>query len=167
MRLTTLSDPILLLEDHVNKSKTILRESCDGLTLAQRQVVEGIYYESRYLIEASLTTQQVQQLFGEIEKGATAAGGNRTMLGKAVDVPGKVDDMLNKIGKYLQDTKPVQGFDSKFEKLKGNVSEKFPNLASKLTDMGSWAKENPGKTKLLNQSYLHTNTILLKNVRKH
>jgi hypothetical protein len=146
MRLTTLSDPILLLEDHVNKSKTILRESCDGLTLAQRQVVEGIYYESRYLIEASLTTQQVQQLFGEIEKGATAAGGNRTMLGKAVDVPGKVDDMLNKIGKYLQDTKPVQGFDSKFEKLKGNVSEKFPNLASKLTDMGSWAKENPGKT---------------------
>lgn len=148
MRLTTLSDPILLLEDHVNTSKQILRESCDGLTLAQRMIVEGIYYDSLPLIEASLTAQQVQQLFGEIEKGATAAGGNRTMLGKAVDIPGKVDDMINKLGTYLQNTEPVQQFDQKFEKLKNDINKKFPDskILDGISQMGIWAKENPGKT---------------------
>lgn len=146
MRLTTLSDPILLMDDHVNRSKTILRESCDGLTLQQRAIVEGIYTAGLPLIEASLTAQQIGQLFGEVEKSATAAGGNRTLLGKAVDIPGKVDDLINKVGKYLQDTTPVANFDAKFEKLKADASAKFPNLASKMSSMGEWAKENPGKT---------------------
>lgn len=146
MRLTTLSDPILLVEDHINTSKQILRESCDGLTLRQRVIVEGIYNEMLPLVEASLTADQVQQLFGEIEKGAGAAGGNRTMLGKAADLPGKVDAALNKIGTYLQNTEPVQMFDQKFEQLKAKVGAKFPELDKNLTAMGTWAKENPGKT---------------------
>jgi len=145
MRLETL-DKTLLVEQQINYSKQILRESCDGLTLEQRRIVEGIYNELSPLIEASLTADQVQQIFGQVEKTATDAGGNRTLLGKAVDVPGKVDAAINKIGKYLQDTKPVQAFDQKFEDLKGRVSEKFPELSKKISSMGEWAKANPGKT---------------------
>lgn len=93
-----------------------------------------------------MTAQQIQDLFGEVEKSATAAGGNRTMLGKGVDVAKKADETINKIGKWMQNTTPVQAFDQKFEDLKGKVSEKFPDLAKNLTAMGQWAKDNPGKT---------------------
>ena len=129
-----------------NNHRQILRESCDGLTLEQRRIVEGIYNEFVPLIEASLTADQITQIFGNVEKSATAAGSNRTMLGKAVDVPGQVNDVINKVGKYLQDTAPVKFMDQKFEDLKAKVGAKFPKLDTQLTGLGTWMKENPGKS---------------------
>jgi hypothetical protein len=126
--------------------RQILRESCDGLTRDQRRIVEGIYYEFVPLIEASLTADQITQVFSNVEKSATAAGSNRTMLGKAVDVPGQVNDVINKVGKYLQDTTPVKFMDQKFEDLKAKVGAKFPKLDTQLTGLGTWMKENPGKS---------------------
>jgi hypothetical protein len=126
--------------------RQLLRESCDGLTLEQRRIVEGIYNEFVPLIEASLTADQITQIFSNVEKSATAAGGNRTMLGKAVDVPGQVNDVINKVGKYLQDTTPVKFMDQKFEDLKAKVGAKFPKLDTQLTGLGTWMKENPGKS---------------------
>lgn len=146
MKLSTLSDPILLLEQHMAHSGSILRESCYGLDQQQRHIVEGIYNDLRPLIEASLTAQQVQDLFGEIEKTAIASGSNRTMLGKGVDVAKAADETVNKIGRWLQDTAPVKAFDQKFDQLKGTISEKFPKLTQQVEKLGSWAKENPGKT---------------------
>ena len=129
-----------------NNHRQILRESCDGLTRDQRRIVEGIYNEFVPLIEASLTADQITQIFSNVEKSATAAGGNRTMLGKAVDVPGQVNDVINKVGKYLQDTTPVKFMDQKFEDLKAKVGAKFPELDTQLTGLGTWMKENPGKS---------------------
>jgi len=129
-----------------NHHRQILRESCDGLTRDQRRIVEGIYNEFVPLIEASLTADQITQIFSNVEKSATAAGGNRTMLGKAVDVPGQVNDVINKVGEYLQDTAPVKFMDQKFEDLKSKVGAKFPNLDQQLTGLGTWMKENPGKS---------------------
>ena len=126
--------------------RQLLRESCDGLTRDQRRIVEGIYNEFVPLIEASLTADQITQIFGNVEKSATAAGSNRTMLGKAVDVPGQVNDVINKVGKYLQDTAPVKFMDQKFEDLKAKVGAKFPKLDQQLTGLGTWMKENPGKS---------------------
>ena len=146
MKLTTILDNTLLLEQHRASSRQILRESCSGLTIEQRIVVEGIYNELRPLVEATLTAQQIQQLFGEVEKQATAGGDNRTMLGMGVDAGKKVNDTINNVGKWLQNTKPVQAFDQKFEQLKAKVGAKFPQLEKQLTAMGTWAKENPGKT---------------------
>jgi hypothetical protein len=133
-----------LIENNLHRQ--ILRESCDGLTLEQRRIVEGIYHEFMPLIEASLTADQITQIFSNVEKSATAAGGNRTMLGKAVDVPGQVNDVINKVGKYLQDTAPVKFMDQKFEDLKTKVGAKFPELDTQLTGLGTWMKENPGKS---------------------
>ena len=129
-----------------NNHRQILKESCDGLTLEQRRIVEGIYNEFVPLIEASLTADQITQIFSNVEKSATAAGGNRTMLGKAVDVPGQVNDVINKVGEYLQDTAPVKFMDQKFEDLKAKVGAKFPKLDQQLTGLGTWMKENPGKS---------------------
>lgn len=129
-----------------NNHRQILRESCDGLTRDQRRIVEGIYNEFVPLIEASLTADQITQIFSNVEKSATAAGGNRTMLGKAVDVPGQVNDVINKVGTWLQNTTPVKMMDQKFEQLKAKVGAKFPELDTQLTGLGTWMKENPGKS---------------------
>lgn len=135
-----------LMESHLHESRKILRESCDGLTDQQQTIVEGIYNSLLPLIEASLEPQQIQQLFGEIEKTVTAGGDNRTGLGLGIDVAKEANKAINNLGKLLQDTAPVKMFDQKFEQLKGKVSTKFPALAKQLTSMGEWAKANPGKT---------------------
>ena len=135
-----------LMESHIHEGRRLLRESCDGLTESQRVIVEGVYNELSPLIEASLAPQQIQQLFGEIEKAATAGGDNRTGLGLGVDVAKEANKAINNLGKWLQDTTPVKMFDQKFEQLKGKVATKFPALAKQLTSMGEWAKANPGKT---------------------
>lgn len=135
-----------LIESHSHEGRRLLRESCDGLTESQRIIVEGVYNELSPLVEASLAPQQIQQLFGEIEKAATAGGDNRTGLGLGVDVAKEANKAINNLGKWLQDTTPVKMFDQKFEQLKGKVAGKFPGLAKSLASMGDWAKENPGKT---------------------
>ena len=138
----------ILIEHQMATSRKILAESCQGLTEAQTLVVRGIYKEMQPLIEASLTAQQIQGMFGEIEKAATAAGDNRTMLGKGVDVAKKADEVINNIGKWLQNTTPVAAFDQKFEQLKATINKKFPDskILDAISEMGMWAEANPGKT---------------------
>jgi len=137
-----------LIESQVKEEHSLLQESCDGLTNDQRLVVEGIYNELSPLLEVALTADQIKNIFQSVEKNATAAGGNRTGLGKGVDTARQVDAALNKLGKWLQNTTPVKNFDAKFEKLKANINKKFPD--SKFLDgvskMGIWAQNNPGKT---------------------
>jgi len=150
------NDPLFLVERHMISSRKILEESCDGLTLQQRQIVEGIYNEFEPLIrhvsllEQTLTADQIKQLFANIEQGATAAGGNRTMLGKGKDVATKANDIINNVGEWLQNTTPVQAFDQKFEDLKASIKQKLGGDDSKivggLQKLGELAKENPGKT---------------------
>jgi len=131
-----------------NNHRQLLRESCDGLTLEQRRIVEGIYNEFVPLIEATLTADQIKQVFGELEKQAVAGGANRTAVGAGVDVAKKANEVINNVGKWLQNTAPVKMADEKFEKLKNDINKKF--LDSKLLDgiseLGIWMKENPGKS---------------------
>jgi hypothetical protein len=148
MRLVTLSDNTLLVEQHRQNSKKILKESCDGLTLDQRLIVEGIYNEFVPLIEASLTADQIKQVFGELEKQAVAGGANRTVVGAGIDVAKKANEVINNVGKWLQNTTPVKMADEKFDKLKNDINKKFPDskLLDGISNLGIWMKENPGKS---------------------
>ena len=148
MRLISLSDKTLLVEQHRQNSKKILRESCDGLTRDQRRIVEGIYNEFVPLIEASLTADQIKQVFGELEKQAVAGGTNRSVIGAGVDVAKKANEVINNVGTWLQNTTPVKMADAKFEKLKNDINTKFPDskLLDGISSLGIWMKENPGKS---------------------
>lgn len=136
----------LIFEQHMNNSRTILSESVEGMNAVQRAIVEGIYNDLKPLIEASLTADQVQQLFKGVEQNVSATGNNRTLIGAGKDAVGKANDTINKVGRWLQDTTPVKMADQKFEQLKAKVSAKFPELDKQLTGFGSWMKENPGKS---------------------
>jgi hypothetical protein len=72
--------------------------------------------------EAQLTADQINQIFKQVEQGATAAGGNRTMLGKGKDVAGAVNKAWEDLKTKVQDSGPIKGvdamYDSAAEKLK-------------------------------------------------
>jgi len=135
-----------LIENNIRRQ--ILRESCDGLTLEQIRIVEGIYNEFVPLFEASLTADQIKQVFGELEKQSVAGGANRTIAGAGVDVAKQVNTVINNVGKWLQNTAPVKMADEKFEKLKNDINKKFPDskLLDGISELGIWMKENPGKS---------------------
>ena len=69
-----------------------------------------------YLREAALSPQQIQGLFGEIEKTATAGGANRTGIGQAKD---KVDQVImkpwNDLKAKIYNSGPMEGFAGKYE----------------------------------------------------
>jgi hypothetical protein len=128
------------------ENKLLLENICHDLLPQQRYIVEGIYKEFNPLIEASLTADQIKGLFGEIEKQSIAGGKSRTLAGGAVDVAKKANEVINNVGRWLQNTAPVKMADQKFEQLKAKVGEKFPNLDQQLTGFGTLIKENPGKS---------------------
>jgi hypothetical protein len=146
----------LLVEEVLYEGKILLEQICRGLTNDQTRVIKGVYGEFIPLIEASLTADQVNQLFANVEQAAVAGGKNRSGLGQAVDVAKlpvqavqKVNDIINKAGQWAQNTAPVKAFDQKFENLKATISSKFPNLSANLAQAGEWAKANPGKTAVI------------------
>ncbi len=122
-------------------SRSILAESCQGMTSSQRYIVEGIYNELKPLLEVDLTADQIKQLFATTQQNA-----GRTVIGKGVDAVSKVNQTIDNVGKWLQNTAPVQAADQKFEQLKSTIGQKFPELDKNLTAMGTWMKENPGKS---------------------
>jgi uncharacterized membrane protein (Fun14 family) len=116
-------------------------------SLYRKRLLEGLSKPHVQIItEAELTADQINKLFGAVEQQATAAGGNRTAIGKTKDVVDAANNIINQTGRWIQNTTPVQAFDQKFSQLKDTVSAKFPELDKQLTNLGTWAKENPGKT---------------------
>ena len=132
---------------------TLVESVCRDLTAPQRRIVEGIVRELRPLIEATLTPDQISKIFAQAEQGVTAAGANRTTLGKTKDVATSsaawVNSQIDRLGKYLQDTAPVQYFDQKFEDLKQKAAAKLgtdSKTMAVIDQLGQYARANPGKT---------------------
>lgn len=127
--------------------ETIAIKEQASYSLYRKRLLEGLSKPHVQIItEAELTADQINKLFGAVEQQATAAGGNRTAIGKTKDVVDAANNIINQTGRWIQNTTPVQAFDQKFEQLKGAVSAKFPELEQQLNNLGTWAKENPGKT---------------------
>ena len=85
-------------------------------TLITEQVTY-ILWESagRKIIEAQLTPDQISQLFTNVEKGATAAGGNRTMVGKGKDAAGAVNKAWTELKSKIQDSAPIKNVDAMYD----------------------------------------------------
>ena len=87
----------------------------EGLTLTEARSLNLWESAGRRLVEAELTSDQIQQLFAEIEKGATAGGGNRTMVGKGKDAAVAVNKAWEDLKGKIQDSGPIKAVDQKFD----------------------------------------------------
>ena len=101
-----------------------------------------------YLREAALSPQQIQGLFGEIEKTATAGGSNRTAIGKGKD---KVDQVIlkpwNDLKAKIYNSGPMEGFAQKYdqaaEKLKASAGGEEGAVMKIITKYRSFAEKHP------------------------
>ena len=121
----------------------------DMLLLEQKAIVPFVSNIERIVLEAELTPDQIKQVFANVEKGATEAGGNRTAVGKGADAvkntAGAIKAEIDKLGSAIKNAGPVQNMDAKFKELKTKIGEKDSKVVSAVKAVSDWAKENPGK----------------------
>jgi hypothetical protein len=145
------------------KSQTILNESWDVLTEAQRLHIASwernvwpLMEQLNVLLEAELSPQQIQDIFANAEKLSKEQGTGLTALGKAgkvtAEVSGKIKAEIDKLIKQAADSKPVANFDAQFEKLKAQLVKQvkpMPGGQKLLAGVDKWksfATENPAKS---------------------
>ena len=119
----------------------------EGLDRSQAQTM--MLWESAgfKLKEAALTADQIQQIFQSVEQGATAAGGNRTMLGKGKDATVAIkkayDDLITKV----QTSGPVKGadamYDSAVAKIEAGLGGPDNAVNKVIQKYRKFAKEHP------------------------
>ncbi len=138
---------------NINKRTALLESVCYDLTKEQRFIVEGVVSALDELLEVELRQDQINNLFPLVQKLSDETGKNRTTVGLTKDKIGdtvkSANEYLNKLGKLIQDTEPVQNFDAKFEKLKTDVENKLgkdSKILAGIKDLSNYAKMNPGKT---------------------
>ena len=94
----------------------------EGLSTANVNFVKLWETAGRKIYEAALTADQIQQLFQQVEQGATAAGGNRTMIGQGKDLATAVKKAYDDLASKVQNSGPMQNVDQLYaqaaEKLK-------------------------------------------------
>ena len=120
------------IEEQFAGKQKFYSQLCEGLDRSHVKIIN----------EAQISAQQINDLFKTIEQTATAGGANRTAVGQGKDVVDAAGKIIKDAAKWVQNTAPVQGFDAKFEQLKGKDQESFKlkeenfkeDLISKLDD---------------------------------
>jgi hypothetical protein len=67
------------------------------------------------LMEAQLTADQINQIFQQVEQGATAAGGNRTLIGQGKDAASAVNTAWEELKTKVQNSGPIKGVDAMYD----------------------------------------------------
>jgi hypothetical protein len=96
------------MSEGLNNSKTIITEAL----IAQKLWKNA----GRKLMEAQLTVDQINQIFQQIQQGATAAGGNRTMIGQGKDAATAVSKAWTDLKDKIYNSKPMTGFAAQYDK---------------------------------------------------
>ena len=93
----------------------------EGLTLTETKSVMLWESAGRAIREAALTPDQIEQLFTSIEQGTTAAGGNRTMLGKGKDAADAVNKAWEDLKTKIQNSGPIKNVDSTYDSVVSKI----------------------------------------------
>lgn len=87
----------------------------EGLDYSQSKSVALWESAGFKLKEAALTADQIQQIFADVEAGATAGGNNRTVLGKGKDAASAVNKAWEDLKTKVQDSAPIKNVDSMYD----------------------------------------------------
>lgn len=130
MRLSDLHQPLYEGLDRKAKSTVMLWESA-----------------GRKIMEAELTADQINQLFTAVEKGASDAGGNRTMLGKGKDAAEAVNKAWEDLKSKIQDSGPIKdvdnAYDSAIAKIESGLGGPDNAVNKVIQKYRKFAKEHP------------------------
>jgi len=88
----------------------------DNQILLEQQTYKLWESAGHKIVEAQLTADQIKQLFANIEQGATAAGGNRTMIGKGKDAAGAVSKAWEDLKNKVYNSGPMNNFAAAYDK---------------------------------------------------
>ena len=99
------------------------------------------------LKEAALTADQIQQIFQSVEQGATAAGGNRTMLGKGKDAAVAVNKAWEDLKTKVQNSGPIKNVDNAYDsavaKIEAGLGGPDNAINKVIQKYRKFAKEHP------------------------
>ena len=107
----------MIIRDLIIKEHRVLTESQARAQLMEDPVFRHARQFGQLLVEYNLTKAQVQQLFKDVEQGATAAGSNRTGLGKAKDYTTKtIGNIISGARKWVKERPTYQAVDAEYNR---------------------------------------------------
>ncbi len=119
----------------------------EGLDQSQSRSVALWESAGFKLKEAALTADQIQQIFQNVEQGATAAGSNRTLLGKGKDAAEAVNKAWEDLKTKIQDSGPIKNvdaaYDSAVSKIEAGLGGPDNALNKVVQRYRNFAKEHP------------------------
>lgn len=95
----------------------------EGLNAEERDSVKLWESAGYALKEANLTADQIQQLFKSVEQGATAAGGNRTMIGKGKDAAVAINKAWEDLKTKVQSSGPMKNVDAAYDSAVAKIQQ--------------------------------------------
>ena len=97
--------------------------------------------------EAALTPAQIQKLFQQIEQDVTAAGSNRTLLGKGKDAASAVNKAWEDLKTKIQNTGPIKNMDAAYDsaiaKIEAGLGGPDNAINKVIQKYRKFAKEHP------------------------
>ena len=87
----------------------------EGLDRSSLQTVKLWESAGQRIMEAELTVDQINQLFKSAEQDATAAGGNRTMIGKGKDAAMEVNKAWEELKTKVATSGPIKNMDAAYD----------------------------------------------------
>jgi hypothetical protein len=99
--------------NHISKSKNYLYEGLDQSSLRSIKLWESA---GSKICEAELTVDQISKLFAQVQQDATAAGSNRTMIGKGKDAADAVGKAWEDLKTKVQNSGPIKNVDAQYDK---------------------------------------------------
>jgi len=119
----------------------------EGLDYSQSRTVALWESAGIKLKEAALTADQIQQIFQSVEQGATAAGGNRTLLGKGKDAAEAVNKAWEDLKTKIQNSGPIKNVDNAYDsavaKIEAGLGGPDNALNKVIQRYRKFAKEHP------------------------
>jgi hypothetical protein len=106
--------------NHVLESRNYLYEGLDASSLHSVKLWESA---GRKLVEYEMTADQISQLFAQVQKGATDAGGNRTMIGKGKDAADAVGRAWEDLKTKVANSGPIQNIDAQYDKAAAKLKQ--------------------------------------------
>ena len=107
----------MIIRDFIIKEHRVLTEAQARAQLMEDPVFRHARQFGQLLVEYNLTKAQVQQLFKDVEQGATAAGSNRTGLGKAKDYTTKtIGNIISGARKWVKERPTYQAVDAEYNR---------------------------------------------------